>query len=394
MELEDGAPLAADLLLGVGVHEESEHYPVRTHRGLDDVGNVALAGSLVEVGEVLAGVLLVFLQVIIGAVGDPFELRPAGEREVVLDVHAANRVVRPFLVGLLPPAEVLFFETEAQIPVEALLDPVLVPFGIRAWLHEELHLHLLELARAEYEVARCDLVPERLPDLGDPERYLDPAGLQDVLEVDEDPLRRLGPKVRDVLRALYGPGVGLEHQVEGAHGRKIPAAVHRVFDPIVALDDLGQLIWAQSLDFLPRGRLDQVVGPVASSRTPALDEHVVEACDVPGGLPNFGVHDDGGVYPHDVVAHVDHAAPPLLFYVPLHLDAQRPVVVGGADAAVDLGALVHEAPALAERDYLLHRNGLRHLNPPEFLGTLRRDNRKSIAQVEPAVEWAPRASKI
>src|SRR3712207_8428021 len=53
---------------------------------------------------------------------------------------------------------------------------------------------------------------------------------QYVLEVDEDPLRCLGPEVRDVLGALYRPGVGLEHQVEGAHGRKVPASVRRVFE--------------------------------------------------------------------------------------------------------------------------------------------------------------------
>jgi hypothetical protein len=88
------------------------------------------------------------------------------------------------------------------------------------------------------------------------------------------------------------------------------------------------------------------------------------------------VHDDGGVYAHHVVAHVDHAAPPLLFYVPLHLDAQRAVVVGGADAAVDLRALVDEAPTLAERDYPLHLDRLRHENPPDFSGALRRERER------------------
>jgi hypothetical protein len=67
-----------------------------------------------------------------------------------------------------------------------------------------------------------------------------------------------------------------------------------------------------------------------------------------------------GVEPDHVVAHVDGAPPPLLFYVPLHLDAKRAVVVGGPEAAVDLRALVHEAPALAERHHLVHRHGLRH----------------------------------
>ena len=57
---------------------------------------------------------------------------------------------------------------------------------------EELDLHLLELARAEGEVARRDLVAEALAHLGDAERHVDAAAVDDVLEVDEDALRRLG----------------------------------------------------------------------------------------------------------------------------------------------------------------------------------------------------------
>ena len=51
-------------------------------------------------------------------------------------------------------------------------DPVLVPLLVGAGLDEELHLHLLELAGAEDEVARRDLVAERLADLADAERRL------------------------------------------------------------------------------------------------------------------------------------------------------------------------------------------------------------------------------
>src|SRR5215212_4356759 len=242
VELEDGTLLAADLLLGVGVYQEGEHHAVGADGWLHDVGDVALARGLVEVREVLARVLLVLLQVVVGAVGYALQLRPAGEREVVLDVHAAGRVVRPLVVGLLALAEVLLIHTEVQVPVEALVDPVLVPLLIRAGLDEELHLHLLELARAEDEVARCDLVPKRLPDLGDPERHLHAARLQHVFEVDEDPLRRLGPQVSYVLGALDGPCVGLEHQIEGSDRGEIPPAVNGVFDLLIGLDDLGELL--------------------------------------------------------------------------------------------------------------------------------------------------------
>jgi hypothetical protein len=59
---------------------------------------------------------------------------------------------------------------------------------------EELDFHLLELARAEREVARRDLVAETLADLRDAERHADARAVDDVLEVDEDALRRFRPE--------------------------------------------------------------------------------------------------------------------------------------------------------------------------------------------------------
>src|ERR1022692_1505088 len=50
----------------------------------------------------------------------------------------------------------------------------LVPLLVGARLDEEFHLHLLELAGAEDEVSRRDLVAERLADLADAERDLLP----------------------------------------------------------------------------------------------------------------------------------------------------------------------------------------------------------------------------
>ena len=197
-----------------------------------------------------------------------------------------------------------------------------------------------------------------LPDLGYPERHLYPAGLEHVLEVYEDPLRRLGPQVCEVLGGLDGPHVGLEHQVEGPDGREVAPAVHRVLYPGVLLDDPGELLRAQALGVYACCVLDEMVGPVAAFARAALDEHVVEGERVPRGLPHSRVHDYGRVEADHVLAHVDHAAPPLLLDVPLHLDAERPVIVGGTDATVDLRALVHEAPTLAEGHYLVHRHGL------------------------------------
>jgi hypothetical protein len=65
-------------------------------------------------------------------------------------------------------------------PVVAEGAPVLEPLQIGVGLAEELQLHLLELAGAEDEVARGDLVAEGLADLADAEGQLAPGGALDV----------------------------------------------------------------------------------------------------------------------------------------------------------------------------------------------------------------------
>ena len=79
---------------------------------------------------------------------------------------------------------------------------------------EELDLHLLEFPAAERVIPRIDLVAERLSDLRDPERQLEPRAVENVAEIDEDPLRGFGAEVGDVRSILNGANVGLEHEIE------------------------------------------------------------------------------------------------------------------------------------------------------------------------------------
>ena len=113
-------------------------------------------------------------QIVIGTVGDAFELAPVGtlEAELVFDVHGALGVVGELLLRMLVVAQVLRLDAEVDVPAGAGVDPVLVPFLIGAGRDEELHLHLLELTGAEDEVARGDLVTEGLTHVGDAERRL------------------------------------------------------------------------------------------------------------------------------------------------------------------------------------------------------------------------------
>ena len=101
---EHDAGLALDLLLAVGVHQQRERHPVGAGRGLHDVGEVALVRRLVEVLQLLAGVLLVPAEVEVAAVVDALDLLPA-ERELVLDVERRAGVVGQLVRAVLVPAQ-------------------------------------------------------------------------------------------------------------------------------------------------------------------------------------------------------------------------------------------------------------------------------------------------
>ena len=121
-------------------------------RGLDHVRHVALAGARVDVVELLARELGVLGEVEVAAVGDPLELGPA-HREQVLDVGGGAGVVRQLVGAVRAQLQVVGPDAEVGVPAHPLLHPALVPLGGVGRRHEELDLHLLELARAEDEVA-------------------------------------------------------------------------------------------------------------------------------------------------------------------------------------------------------------------------------------------------
>src|SRR5262245_55159391 len=117
---------------------------------------------------------------------DPFELPElAGlqKGKGVLDVGGAPRVVAELVGRMIAQAQVLAPQSQVQVPVVAAVAPVLVPFERLVRVAEELHFHLLELSRAEGEVARRDLVAEALADLSDSEGDFDADGVDNVFEV-------------------------------------------------------------------------------------------------------------------------------------------------------------------------------------------------------------------
>ena len=388
---------------GVRLAEERERAAVGARRRLDHMREVALGALLVEVAHLLALAAAgrVGLQVEVGAVGDALELAEAGrgEREAVLDVARARaflRVVREFVAVVLAEDEVLAREADLLPPREAPVAPPLVPLVRGVGADEELDLHLLELAAAEGEVARRDLVAEGLADLRDAERHAHARRIDDVPEVDEDALRGLGAQVRERVLVADRAAVRLEHEVElprlgeragflrvrsdragallGGDRDEGPQHMHRGIERVALLVLRERLGGGRPLLFVVLdegvqartrgGRAEdrEVVGAVALLALPAVDHRIVESADMARGDPDLRVHDDRGVDADDVdgVAigtdqlALDHIVPPRVLQVPLERCAHRAVIPEAVDAAVDLGGLEDESAAAAEGDDVVH----------------------------------------
>ncbi len=314
MEAQHHATLSAHFLLAVGIGQEGEQAAIGPGRRLDHVRHHVLLALLIEIGERLAAELRVLLQVEVGPVGDALELAPA-DGELVLDVDRPLGVVSELVLLVLTDAKILPPHAVPLVPGEPRLDPALVPDLVGRppvdrlqRIDEELDLHLLELAGPEDEIAGRDLVAKGLADLGDPKRQLPPCRLLDVLEVHEDRLRRLRPEPRDGRGVLDRTHERLEHEVELTRIRELALAAVRA-------GHAGEVELLRA----PGGRelvaLRQVVQAETLPAVAALDERVREVLDVARGFPDTRVHEDRAIEADDVLAELDHRAPPR----PLHI---------------------------------------------------------------------------
>ena len=206
---------------------------------------------------------------------------------------------------------------------------------------EKLELHLLELAAAERIVARRHLVAEALAHLRNAERHGLAARGEDVLELREDGLRRLGTEVGDVRRVIDRADDRLEHEVERLGLRHLAAAV-RTGERIRRVDR-RRLLAELGADVV------QLVGAHELLALLAHRHRVGERVEVAARLPDLRVHDDRRVESRHVLAAAHGELPPGLLDVLLQLAAERTVVPEPRHAAVDLGRMIDEPAALAQR---------------------------------------------
>ena len=175
------------------------------------------------------------------------------ERERVFDVGRAARIMAQLVLVVIAQPQPLAGQAQVGVPLVAPIAPVLVPVGRRLRMAEELDFHLLELARAEGEVARRDLVAKALADLRDAERNADPRAVDHVLEVDEDALGRLGAQKGGPLFAAQRADMVLNIRLNSRGGVSVPSVLAS-----------GPSTWRKIGD---RGQRDQRRPATASSST-------------------------------------------------------------------------------------------------------------------------------
>ena len=369
-----------ELLVFIAAAEHAEEHAVYADRCLDYVGGVAFVELGIEILYLLAGELFVLREVEVGAGVYALNLLES-ERHLELDVGGGVGIVGKLLVVV--ETVFLIAETESLVPFEASLAPCVEPFELLARTHEELHLHLFELAHAENELTCHNLVAECFSDLRYAKRNAHASCLLHVEIVYEYALGRLRTEIYLHCSVGSGTHLGLEHQVELAHVSPVACAGDWIDDLIVYYDlaQVGEIVGVHGrgealmkfvafflvlkhagigltehclveavaetfaglchlfVDLIIEfGNLllDEHICAVAFLGVFVVDERIVEGVDVARGLPDGRVHEDGRVDAHDVVVEHGHGLPPIAFDIVFELDAVLSVVVDSRQSVVDL----------------------------------------------------------
>jgi len=343
----------------VRVAEEREHRALNAQRRFDNVRDIVLVGFLIEVGEVLAGGILVLGQVVVGTIRHTPEFAPA-EREEELEVGRRLGVEAELFRIVVAEAQVFFFDAQREQPIAAEAAPVGEPFEVGVGLAEEFEFHLLEFTHAEDEVARRDFVAEGFTDLADAERQLFAGGALDIGEVDEDALRGFRTQIDGVFRVFGNALEGLEHQVELTDIGEVVLAAGRAGN-VVVFDESLHFFLRKGVDRLFEGDalfgaeiFNELVGAEAFFAFAAVHQRVGEAAEVARSDPSLRIHQDRGVEADVVRIFLNEFFPPGAFDIVFQFGAERTVVPSVGEATVDFAAAEDKASVFAESNDLVH----------------------------------------
>jgi len=202
IEPHDHSGLFLDRLFVIRIDEKRQSRAIHAARRLNDIRIKFFVGDLVLIHQFLAGELGVLFKIIIRAVGNTFQFRPA-ERKQIFHVGTAGGVMRQLILGVLTQTQTVLTQAHIQIPLVPRPDPFFVTFWRLRGQAKIFDFHLLEFTRAESKIAGGDFVAERFADLGDAKRKFTVGAVNDILKVDEYALRGFGTHINHVTGALH-----------------------------------------------------------------------------------------------------------------------------------------------------------------------------------------------
>ena len=190
------------------------------------------------------------------------------------------------------------------------------------------------------------------------ERNFTSRGTLNVKEVDENPLRGFGAEIKGAYRVFGYALKSFEHKIKLSYAGKIAVAADRAFDFV-----LGDVVF--HLFVRPTGKIDfetvfcgvifdKIIGSVTGFAGFAIHKRVGKTAHVTACHPNVGVHQDSAVETYVIFVLLNELFPPSLFYIVFEFDAERTVVPGVCESAVNFASGEDETSVLAQRDEFVH----------------------------------------
>ena len=134
---------------------------------------------------------------------------------------------------------------------------------------------------------------------------------------------------------------------------------------LLFLDEFHHLFISPAVSSLAGCILNALVGPEPLLTVLTVHQRVRKTANIDRCHPSLGVHEDRRVQAYIIGTFLNEFLPPCTLYIVLELHAQRAVIPGICQSAVDLGARVYKSPAFAEGNDLIHSFfGIFHVYQP------------------------------
>src|SRR3989338_1260757 len=143
---------------------------------------------------------------------------------------------------------------------------------------------------AENKISGSNFVPESFTDLGDSERNSHPGSIQNASEIHKHCLGSFRPEVSSIRRLFCRADKCFKHQV------KHPFSCKRIFCSAARTNPFTDLIC-----------------PEPSVAFFTFHQRICKVCNVAGCLPNFWIHNQSRINPHNILPKLNKPFPPSLF---------------------------------------------------------------------------------